>query len=31
MGERVKRELMIYLLFDYEGIEEHLEKMAPSV
>ncbi len=28
MSTRYKRELMTYLLFDYEGIEEHLEKMA---
>ena len=28
MSGRYKRELMTYLLFDYEGIEEHLEKMA---
>ena len=28
MSVRYKRELMTYLLFDYEGIEEHLEKMA---
>lgn len=28
MNERHKRELVTYLLFDYEGIEEHLEKMA---
>lgn len=28
MSARYKRELMTYLLFDYEGIEEHLEKMA---
>ena len=28
MDGRRKRELMTYLLFDYEGIEEHLEKMA---
>ncbi len=28
MSGRYKRELMTYLLFDYEGIEAHLEKMA---
>ena len=28
MGKKYKRELVTHLLFDYEGIEEHLEKMA---
>ncbi len=28
MSGKYKRELMTHLLFDYEGIEEHLEKMA---
>ena len=28
MSGRYKRELVTHLLFDYEGIEEHLEKMA---
>ena len=28
MSGKYKRELVTHLLFDYEGIEEHLEKMA---